>query len=116
MQSLAERSATLARRFNPDLLQRRLTVFQFHFNRGEPFYLTVTPSSFEFSEGMIPTPTISLFIDTHDTCWRLLEGTLDGMSAFVEGRYSADGNIVLSQLLLFLFRSGNPALAWEIQQ
>jgi hypothetical protein len=31
------------------------------------------------------------------------------------GRYRADGNIVLSQLLLYLFRSNDRAIAYEVQ-
>jgi hypothetical protein len=37
------------------------------------------------------------------------------MHAFMDGRYRADGNIVLSQLLLYLFKSNDPTIAYEIQ-
>ena len=34
---------------------------------------------------------------------------------FMEGRYRADGNIVLSQLLLYLFKSEDDAKFYEVQ-
>ncbi|MCY4532330.1 MAG: hypothetical protein OXC84_08405 [Gammaproteobacteria bacterium] len=34
-------------------------------------------------------------------------GHMDGMRAFMEGKYRSDGNIVLTQLLLYAFRKGN---------
>jgi hypothetical protein len=42
-------------------------------------------------------------------------GTHDGMDAFMDGQYRADGNIVLSQLLLYLFKSADPAVAFKVQ-
>jgi hypothetical protein len=33
----------------------------------------------------------------------------------MEGDFRADGNIVLSQLLLYLFKSNNPTIAYEVQ-
>jgi hypothetical protein len=37
------------------------------------------------------------------------------MQAFMDGRYRADGNIVLSQLLLYLFKSDDPTIVYEVQ-
>jgi hypothetical protein len=37
------------------------------------------------------------------------------MNAFMDGSYRADGNIVLSQLILYLFRSLEPVLNYEIK-
>ena len=34
-------------------------------------------------------------------------GRMDGMHAFMEGKYRSDGNIVLTQLLLYSFRKDN---------
>ena len=42
-------------------------------------------------------------------------GTMDGMVAFMTGRYRADGNIVLSQLLLYLFRSDDPTILYQVK-
>ena len=112
---LAAKQAELEPHFKPGFLQRHHTVFQFHFEREEPFYLIVLRDSFELVAGVTTAPTISLFFDNHATCWGLIEGSFDGMRAFMEGRYRADGNIVLSQLLLYLFKSNDPTNIYEVQ-
>jgi len=114
-QLLAEKQRQLAAHFKPGFLQRPFTVFQFHFETGDPFHLTVTESDFTFVSGAADKPTVSLFLDSHETCWALVEGRLDGMRAFMEGRYRADGNIVLSQLLLYLFKSDDSPNIYEVQ-
>lgn len=112
---LEEKTRLLAPHFKPAFLQRHHTLFQFHFDDGEPFHLEVTPSGFEFREGIAGDPTIRLYIDSHETCWRLIEGSEDGMEAFMDGRYRADGNIVLSQLLLYLFKPAEHPSIYEVQ-
>lgn len=114
-QFLTNKSKELAPHFKAGFLQRELTTFQFVFDSGEPFYLTVTHESFEFFSGHKDDPTITLYVIDHGTCWGLLDGTLDGMQAFMEGTYRADGNIVLSQLILYLFKSNDPTLIYEVQ-
>jgi putative sterol carrier protein len=42
-------------------------------------------------------------------------GTRDGMEAFMNGQYRADGNIVLSQLLLYLFKSADPTVVFKVK-
>lgn len=106
---------SLAPHFKPGFLQRHHTVFQFHFESGSPFHLTVTPDSFEFTGGVIDNPTVTIYVDSHQTCRALLDGSYNGMRAFMEGKYRADGNIVLSQLLLYLFKSNDPTNIYEVQ-
>ena len=107
--------AELAPHFNPAILQREATVFQMIFDTGDAFYLTVDPQKFEFTKGSSPDPTLTLIIDRHETLWDLLKGKADSMAAFMDGRYRADGNIVLSQLLLYLFANNDPVVAYEVQ-
>lgn len=114
-QFLKDKSLELSPHFKPGFLQRELTIFQFIFDGEEPFCLKVTNEEFEFMIGKQDAPTITLYIKDHKTCWGLLEGSLDGMRAFMEGSYRADGNIVLSQLILYLFKSNDPTLIYEVQ-
>ena len=114
-EELERRSLALSPHFKPGFLQRPVTVFQFTFDEGEPFYLTVTTASYCFEAGTAEEPTISLYVDSHETCWGLIEGSVDGMRAFMEGRYRADGNIVLSQLLLYLFKSEDPTSIYDVK-
>ena len=112
---LEEKTSQLRPHFKPAVLQRDDTVFQFQFDTDAPFHLTVTRDTFNFEMGANDSPTVTLFVQDHETCWQLLEGRLDGMQAFTQGTYRADGNIVLSQLLLYLFRNDNPAIAYEVK-
>jgi putative sterol carrier protein len=112
---LNEKQKELEPHFKPDLLQRNSTVFQFRFTTDEDFFLSVSQKSFIFSEGSASNPTLTLYLDHHETCWQLLMGTRDGMDAFMNGQYRADGNIVLSQLLLYLFKSADPIVAFKVQ-
>lgn len=112
---LTEKKKLLEPHFKPGLLQRASTVFQFRFSEGGDFFLWVSKDLFSFSEGSATAPTLTLYMDHHETCWQLLVGTLDGMEAFMNGQYRADGNIVLSQLLLYLFKSDDPTLSFKVQ-
>jgi putative sterol carrier protein len=114
-QQLQSKAFELAPHFKPGFLARELTTFQFTFSSGEPFHLSVTKADFEFCVGHIERPTLTVLVENHETCWGLLDGTFDGMRAFMEGKYRADGNIVLSQLLLYLFKSNDPTLIYEVK-
>ena len=112
---LEDISRQLEPHFKPAFLQRATTVFQFRFDLGESFHLSVDGDAFQFLEGTTDTPTLTLYLDRHETCWQLLTGQLDGMDAFMAGKYRADGNIVLSQLLLYLFKSDDPIVVYQVQ-
>jgi len=112
---LTEKQKAFEPHFKPDLLQRNSTVFQFRFTSDEDFFLSVSQNSFSFNEDSATNPTLTLHMDHHETCWQLLMGTQDGMDAFINGQYRADGNIVLSQLLLYLFKSADPTVAFKVQ-
>lgn len=111
---LESRHQDLAPNFRPDVLQRDHTIFQFRFDNDEPFYLEVSQSEFSFAAGLHEAATLTLYFRDMATCWGLLEGKIDGMSAFMDGAYRADGNIVLSQLILYVFKPHEPTLAYEV--
>lgn len=112
---LNTQSEALRPHFKPEILQRSHTIFAFQFELGAAFYLEVTLTSFRFIAGVPLAPTITVYIDRHETCWQLLTGQADSMAAFMDGRYRADGNIVLSQLLLYLFKSIDPSISYEVR-
>ena len=114
-QLLQSKASELAPHFKPGFLAREHTTFQFTFTSGDPFHLLVTGDDFKFVAGLTETPTLTVQVVDHETCWGLLDGSFDGMKAFMEGKYRADGNIVLSQLLLYLFKSNDPTLIYEVQ-
>lgn len=113
--ALAGLTEGLRQHYKPALLPGRETVFQFSFDEGEPFYLHAHQEGFAFLPGEAAQPSINLYLRDHHTCHGLLTGQLDGMRAFMEGAYRADGNIVLSQLLLYLFKAEDAVIAYQVQ-
>ena len=114
-QVLNAHSEALRPHFKPQMLQRSSTVFNFQFDNELPFHLIVEADAFCFVAGEAENPTITLYVDSHESCWQLLAGDADSMNAFMDGRYRADGNIVLSQLVLYLFRNDDPTSAYEVR-
>ncbi|MFT5208630.1 MAG: putative sterol carrier protein [Flavobacterium sp.] len=114
-QLLLEKKEKLAPNFKAGFLDRPNTIFQFMFEKTDPFFLTVDTEDFEFTPGIHENPTLILNVKDPDTCWGLLEGRIDGMDAFMAGTYRADGNIVLSQLMLYLFKNNDASIAYEVQ-
>lgn len=98
----------IAPHFRPGFLQRDETIFQFRPESGGAFHLIVADADFRLQAGDSANPTLTVYVDSFETCSRLLRGQEDGMRAFMEGRYRADGHIVLSQLLLYLFMPSEP--------
>ena len=114
-QVLLEKKETLAPNFKPGFLDRPNTIFQFIFEDGLPFYLYVSADNFDLIPEVHDNPTLTLNVNNHKTCWGLLDGSIDGMEAFMAGNYRADGNIVLSQLILYLFKNNDASIAYEVQ-
>ena len=112
---LDQKQDELKPHFKAGFLQRPNAIFQFRFLTDDDFYLTVEGDAFNFMVGTDDAATITLTIKDHVTCWGLLDGSIDGMKAFMEGTYRSDGNIVLSQLLLYLFKSNDPTIVYEVQ-
>ncbi|HJN51372.1 MAG: SCP2 sterol-binding domain-containing protein [Pseudomonadales bacterium] len=110
---LAELQSRLAPHFKAAFLQP--AFFQFQFDEDESCYLEVATDGFEFLPGSCHRPTVTLFIDSHATLAGLLTGSIDGMEAFMQGRYRADGNIVMSQLLLHLFAPEDATVVYRVK-
>ena len=94
----------LVNNFKPELLGRARTIFNFEFDNDNPIKLVVQDKNFYLDEGRHSSPTITIYVASHRTLRDLLTGSADGMSVFMQGKYKSDSNIVLSQLLLYLFR------------
>jgi putative sterol carrier protein len=114
-ESLTELSEQLAPYFCPEVFQGNPTCFQFIFDEAAPFYLRVSEDDFSFHAGRHDHPTLTLYIDSFTTCLGLLTGKISGMDAFMAGTYRADGHIVESQLLLYLFAPEKPSNVYEVK-
>lgn len=91
--------------YEPGFLGKDVVTFQCRFSNASPMYLVARPAQADFIEGECATPTLTLYLADRNTLYGLLEGTINGMDAFMTGDYRADGHIVLSQLVLYAFRN-----------
>ena len=112
---LEAKHAELEPHFKAGFLPIDAVIFQFEFDRQEAFHLSIKGSLFKLLAGRHSAPTLTCYISDHATCWGLLDGSIDGMAAFMAGIYRADGNIVLSQLLLYLFKHNDPTFVYEVK-
>lgn len=97
--------------FNADLLEGKKFCFQFQFQDSDPLHLIAAPEKFKFCAGVHSHPAINLYVESPEVLLQLLNGTLNGMDAFMDSKYRSDGNIVLSQILLYLFSSNTSVAA-----
>lgn len=72
------------------------------FNISEPVYVTIAAGECTVSDGSHPEPTASLTIDDNDLI-DLLNGDLDGISAFMSGKLQVQGDIMVAQQFIGYF-------------
>ena len=99
--------------YRPDFLGEDPMTIQCRFSTGSPLYLITSSTDAEFFDGESTAPLLTVYLDSPATLKGLLEGSIDGMDAFMRNQYRADGHIVQSQLLLIAFR-GSPISAEQI--
>lgn len=80
-------------------------VFQYQIDDAGPWFVTVADGRCSISEGESNAPTVTLSMDSQ-TLGEIMSGELDGMSAFMEGRVRADGDIMIATRLASLFPPG----------
>ena len=100
---LAKKKRLLTKKYNGQLLDRNEAVFQIQFESAPAFYLCATKTDFHFLKGQAVSPDITLYFDQAKTLWDTLNQNLDFDQIFLESRYRSDGEIILSQIFLYLF-------------
>lgn len=91
-------------RFNSGAAQGMDEVFQFHFSDEGNHYLVVKDGSLEVDQGEHDDPSVSLSMST-ETLKGLMNGDVNGMTAFMTGKIKATGNVMLATQLTSLFPS-----------
>jgi len=77
-------------------------VFQFMLDDDSDFYLEIENQQCVAAKGEHDDPNITLIMDA-ETIIEVVNGDLDGMSAFMQGRLRAEGNLLLAPKLGQLF-------------
>ena len=91
-------------RFNPDAAKGMNEVFQFHFSDAGSHYLDIQDGTLGVHEGEHDDPSVSLSMST-DTLKGIMNGDINGMTAFMTGKLKATGNVMLATKLTSLFPS-----------
>ncbi|GHE19502.1 SCP2 sterol-binding domain-containing protein [Halomonas urumqiensis] len=91
--------------FDPQAAQGMDEVFQFHFSDAGSHYLVVKDGTLDVKEGEHDAPSVSLSMST-DTLKGVMNGEINGMTAFMTGKLKASGNVMLATKLSSLFPHG----------
>lgn len=94
----------LQARFDPQAAQGMQEIFQFHFSDAGSHYLDIQDGSLDVQEGEHDDPSVSLSMST-DTLKGIMNGDINGMTAFMTGKLKATGNVMLATKLTSLFPS-----------
>ena len=89
-------------RFNPEAAKDMNDVFQFHFSDAGDYYMNIHDGTLDVQEGEHDDPSVSLSMES-DTLKGIMNGEINGMTAFMTGKLKATGNIMLATKLTSLF-------------
>ncbi|MEA2117577.1 SCP2 sterol-binding domain-containing protein [Halovibrio sp. HP20-50] len=94
----------LKARFNPEAAEGMDEIFQFHFTDAGSHYLHIKDGTLDVQEGEHDDPSVSLSLTT-ETLKGIMNGDVNGMTAFMTGKLKATGNVMLATKLTNLFPS-----------
>ena len=101
---LNERRLLLSKMYNGEILDRHLVVFQIAIDSTPAIFLEASRKDFFFKSETTSKPDVTLFFDEAETLLAILLNEANANDLFLKGLYRSDGNIILSQLFLYLFQ------------
>ena len=101
---LDERRPLLSKMYNGEILDRDQVVFRILIDSQPAIFMEASRDKFLFKSRTTVTPDLTLFLDKTETFWSILFNESKANQIFLRGQYRSDGNIILSQLLLYLFQ------------
>ena len=101
---LNEHRLLLSEMYNGEILDRDLVVFQIAIDSKPAIFLEASRKDFLFKSETTSKPDVTLFFDKAETFLAILLNGANVNDLFLKGLYRSDGNIILSQLFLYLFQ------------
>ncbi|PQP04370.1 MULTISPECIES: SCP2 sterol-binding domain-containing protein [Pseudomonas] len=102
MTSVADVVQAMKAKFNPAAAAGLDLVFGFRIDDTKNFSLVVKNSTCELLEGENPDAQVTLVMDS-ETLEGIVDGSTDGMQAFMGGKLRAEGDMMLAMKLSELF-------------
>ncbi len=106
VESVADFFRSLPAKLDPEEAEGFAAVYQFDLSgpEGGQYYLVIEENACRVAEGVHPEPHVTLSL-TGEDCVKVLNGRLDGPSAFLSGRVRVTGDLALAVQLRLLFPS-----------
>ncbi|NRA53189.1 MAG: SCP2 sterol-binding domain-containing protein [Gammaproteobacteria bacterium] len=101
MSVINEYQEILASKFNANAASGVDEIFQFDLE-GSYFHLVIADGAYELLDGEHDDPSVTLSL-ANKTLIGLLDGSVNGMTAFMMGKIKATGNMMLATKLTQLF-------------
>jgi putative sterol carrier protein len=101
MSTINEYEQILASKFDSAAASGIDEIFQFDLE-GNYFHLIIADGGYEISDGEHDDPSVTLMLASK-TLKGLLDGSVNGMTAFMMGKIKATGNMMLATKLTQLF-------------
>lgn len=104
MTEVAKAVEAMKAKFNPDAANGLDLVFGFRIDDTQNFSLVVKNNTCELLEGENPDAQVTLVMDG-ETMEGIVNGSTDGMQAFMSGNLRTEGDMMLAMKLSDLFPS-----------
>jgi putative sterol carrier protein len=104
MTDVAKAVEAMKAKFNPAAAAGLDLVFGFRIDDSKNFSLIVKDGACELQEGENPDAQVTLVMDA-ETLEGIVDGSTDGMQAFMSGKLRTEGDMMLAMKLSELFPS-----------
>ena len=92
----------LRKRFNKNAAASLELIFQFDVTDGNTYHLLINNGILDIQEGAHNDPNVTLIMNK-ETMEGIINGSVDGMQAFMQGKLRAEGDIMLATKFAELF-------------
>ena len=98
----AELFAKMDECFNAEAASGISAVFQYEFSDDDNYYVVVEDGTRDIQKGDHDSPTVTISTDV-GTLLGIVDGSVNGMQAFMSKKLRATGNVILAQKMNALF-------------